>query len=277
MANMALSKADICAKLITPALLRSGDEVAQICREISFSEGRIIGRGQLVCGGEDKRADYILFYKLNTSIALIEVNHALNDSPKRLLGYCEIRVCCSSGINESPTRGAREMLMDLEKPDAAVPDAGAAGLLQGSEVIEFKQQSLSWPEQYWRWTSRYAIRFDGFHGTTRELYLPDSSSKDFLVSRAIEICRTEPSEVRDEENADWNEYVALEIGPRPELSHIQTESNCTRLRNARRQGRNRGSVGAFLIRPKAPRALRRSRCRESARSANRASEQRVYL
>jgi type I site-specific restriction endonuclease len=78
MDKKALSERDICTKFITPAVKKAGwDELAQIREEVSFTKGRIIVRGKLVTRGKAKRADYILYYKPNIPIALIEAedNH----------------------------------------------------------------------------------------------------------------------------------------------------------------------------------------------------------
>ena len=86
-----LSERDICTKFITPALRRAGwDEVTQIRGEVSFTKGRIIVRGKLVSRGKAKRADYILCYKPNIPIALIEAkdnNHAIGDGMQQALDY----------------------------------------------------------------------------------------------------------------------------------------------------------------------------------------------
>jgi len=68
-----LTERDICTKFITPALRKAGwDEMLQIREEVSFTKGRIIVRGKLVGRGRAKRADYILYYKPNIPLALIE-------------------------------------------------------------------------------------------------------------------------------------------------------------------------------------------------------------
>lgn len=68
-----LSERDICTKFITPAVKRAGwDEMTQIREEVSFTKGRIIVRGKLVSRGQGKRADYILYFKPNIPLALIE-------------------------------------------------------------------------------------------------------------------------------------------------------------------------------------------------------------
>src|SRR2546426_9307575 len=68
-----LSERDICTKFITPSLRQAGwDEITQLREEVSFTKGRIIVRGKLVTRGKAKRADYILYYKPNIPLAVIE-------------------------------------------------------------------------------------------------------------------------------------------------------------------------------------------------------------
>ena len=66
--------------------------MAQIREEVGFTKGRIIVRGKLVSRGKGKRADYILYYKPNIPIALIEAKdntHAIGDGMQQGLGYAE--------------------------------------------------------------------------------------------------------------------------------------------------------------------------------------------
>jgi type I restriction enzyme, R subunit len=88
-----LSERDICTKFITPAVQNAGwDPMAQIREEVSFTKGRIIVRGRLVTRGKAKRADYILYYKPNIPIAIIEAkdnNHSIGDGIQQALGYAE--------------------------------------------------------------------------------------------------------------------------------------------------------------------------------------------
>jgi len=68
-----LSERDICSKYITPALVSAGwDLHNQIREEVSFTKGRVIVRGKLHTRGEQKRADYVLYYKPNIPLAVIE-------------------------------------------------------------------------------------------------------------------------------------------------------------------------------------------------------------
>ncbi len=86
-----LSERDICSKFISPAVAQAGwDPMLQVREEVSFTNGRIIVRGKLVTRGKAKRADYILYYKPNIPIAIIEAkdnNHSVGDGIQQALGY----------------------------------------------------------------------------------------------------------------------------------------------------------------------------------------------
>jgi len=91
MNKRALSERDICTKFITPALRNAGwDEMLQIREEVSFTKGRIIVRGKLVSRGKAKRADYVLYFKPNIPLALIEAkdnSHSVGDGLQQGLEY----------------------------------------------------------------------------------------------------------------------------------------------------------------------------------------------
>jgi type I site-specific restriction endonuclease len=79
-----LTEADIRTKFITPAIVgANGDKwdlMTQVREEVYFTKGRVIVRGKTVRRGEAKKADYILYYKPNIPLALIEAkdnNHAV--------------------------------------------------------------------------------------------------------------------------------------------------------------------------------------------------------
>ena len=68
-----LSERDICTKFITPALEQAGwDMQKQVREEVSFTDGRIYVKGNLTTRGKRKRADYVLYYKPNIPVAIIE-------------------------------------------------------------------------------------------------------------------------------------------------------------------------------------------------------------
>jgi type I restriction enzyme R subunit len=73
MDKKSLSERDICTKFITPAIEKSGwNKHTHYLEEVSFTDGKIHVRGKLTARGERKRADYILYYKPNIPIAIIE-------------------------------------------------------------------------------------------------------------------------------------------------------------------------------------------------------------
>src|SRR5882757_6834972 len=85
------SERDICTKLITPAVTKAGWDIdTQIREEVFFTKGRIIVRGKLVTRGQAKRADYVLYYKPNIPLALIEAkdnNCSVGDGMQQALEY----------------------------------------------------------------------------------------------------------------------------------------------------------------------------------------------
>jgi type I restriction enzyme, R subunit len=88
-----LSERDICTKYITPALERAGWEQAQLREEVSFTDGRVTVSGKQVTRGKRKRADYLLYYKPNLPIALIEAKdnlHSVGDGMQQALEYAEM-------------------------------------------------------------------------------------------------------------------------------------------------------------------------------------------
>lgn len=74
-----LSERDICTKFITPAIEKAGwDRQTQYLEEVSFTDGQIYVRGKLYTRGKAKRADYILYYKPNIPVAVIEAKDNKN-------------------------------------------------------------------------------------------------------------------------------------------------------------------------------------------------------
>jgi type I site-specific restriction endonuclease len=59
----------------------------QVREEVSFTKGRIIVRGKLVTRGQAKRADYVLYFKPNIPLALIEAkdnSHSVGDGIQQM-------------------------------------------------------------------------------------------------------------------------------------------------------------------------------------------------
>lgn len=94
MDKKSLSERDICTKFITPALEKAGwNKNSQFLEEVSFTDGKIYVRGKLTARGAKKRADYILYYKPNIPVAIIEVKdnkHTVRSGIQQALDYARI-------------------------------------------------------------------------------------------------------------------------------------------------------------------------------------------
>lgn len=88
-----LSEQDICSKFITPAITGAGwNLMHQLREQVTFTDGQIIVRGKTVKRGEQKRADYILYYKPNIPIAIVEAkdnNHAVGAGMQQAKAYAQ--------------------------------------------------------------------------------------------------------------------------------------------------------------------------------------------
>lgn len=122
-----LSERDICTKFITPAIQQAGWNVlTQMREEVSFTKGRIIVRGQTAKRGLSKRADYILYYRPNVPIAIVEAKdnkHSVGSGMQQALEYGEMQdipfVFSSNGDaflfhDRSGTFGALEQELPLD-------------------------------------------------------------------------------------------------------------------------------------------------------------------
>jgi type I site-specific restriction endonuclease len=67
--------------------------MTQLLEEVSFTDGKIYVKGKPTARGDRKRADYILFYKPNIPIAIIEAKdnkHSVRAGLQQALDYAEI-------------------------------------------------------------------------------------------------------------------------------------------------------------------------------------------
>ncbi len=91
MNKKSLTEADIRTKYITPNIIAAGWDIdTQVREEVHFTDGRIYVRGRIHTRGERKRADYILYYKPNIPIAIIEAkdnNHSVSSGIQQALAY----------------------------------------------------------------------------------------------------------------------------------------------------------------------------------------------
>jgi len=92
-----LTESDIRTKYITPAIVggaqQKWDVMSQVREEVYFTRGRVIVRGRLVKRGEAKKADYLLSYKPNLPLAVVEAKdntHSVGAGMQQALEYAEI-------------------------------------------------------------------------------------------------------------------------------------------------------------------------------------------
>lgn len=122
-----LSERDICTKFITPAIEKAGwDKLTQLLEEVYFTDGKIYVRGKLTTKGQAKRADYILYFKPNIPIAIIEAkdnNHSVSAGVQQALGYAKtLDIPCVFSSNgdgflfhdRTATNGNIEIELDID-------------------------------------------------------------------------------------------------------------------------------------------------------------------
>ncbi len=147
-----MTESDVRAKLIDPAVEQSGWTEDKVRREVSFTAGRIQVHGKTISRGEKKRVDYILYYKNDLPLALIE---AKDDS---------------QGVGDGLQQGI-SYAQDLDIP--FVYSSNGAGFIERDfftgEERELGINDLPSPEELF---SRYTVA-KGLSEETREVVLSD--------------------------------------------------------------------------------------------------------
>ena len=91
-----LTETDIRTKFITPAIVGANgkwDVMTQVQEERYITKGRVIVRGKTVTRGEARKVDYILFYRPNIPLAVVEAkdnNHSVGAGLQQALEYAEL-------------------------------------------------------------------------------------------------------------------------------------------------------------------------------------------
>lgn len=87
------SERDVCTKRITPAIEKAGWDIQlQVREEYGFTAGRILVQGRKTSRGPKRRADFVLFYKPNLPLALIEAKdqaHSVGSGMQQALEYAD--------------------------------------------------------------------------------------------------------------------------------------------------------------------------------------------
>jgi type I restriction enzyme R subunit len=87
------NETEICDQYITPAIHRAGwDRHTQVRREYAFTAGQVKVRGKVAVRGEERRADYLLFWEPNLPLAVVEAkanHHGVGEGLPQALRYTE--------------------------------------------------------------------------------------------------------------------------------------------------------------------------------------------
>lgn len=138
MGKRSLSEEDIKARYITPSITDAGWDInKQVRLEYAFTAGRIILRGNVTARGKKKRADYVLFYKNNFPLAVIEAkdnNHPVGAGLQQAIEYANA--------------------LDISYVFASNGDAFVEQNLITGEVRELKLEEFPSPEELYK---RYII------------------------------------------------------------------------------------------------------------------------
>lgn len=89
-----LSEEDIKLRFITPSITEAGWDIhKQVRMEYAFTAGRIVLRGNIATRGKRKSADYLLSYKPNFPLAIVEAKdnkHSIGSGLQQAIDYAEI-------------------------------------------------------------------------------------------------------------------------------------------------------------------------------------------
>ena len=93
LSKKSLTESDIRLQYIDPALAKLWDKQTQIRTEYAFTDGRVLINGKTVTRGERCRADYVLFYKPNIPLAIVEAKdntHSVGEGLQQAIKYAEM-------------------------------------------------------------------------------------------------------------------------------------------------------------------------------------------
>jgi len=173
-----LTERDICTKYITPAITGAGwDNATQIREEVYFTAGRIYVKGRLTARGKASKADYILYYKPNISIAIIEAkdnNHTVGQGMQQALDYAaKLDIPCVFSSNGD---------------GFLFHDKTATG---GKVETEFGLNSFPSPDQLWEIYKRYkGISETEVEKVASQDYFVDSTNRAPRYYQQVAINRT---------------------------------------------------------------------------------------
>lgn len=175
-----LSETDIRTKFITPAICGGSpakwDLHTQVFEEYFFTKGRVNVKGKKTSRGKGQKADYLLYYKPNLPIAVVEAKdntHSMAAGMQQALAYAETL--------DVPFAYSSNGDGFIEHDRTA-----SAGVIER----ELKLEEFPTPEELWqRWSKAKGITQEQVKPITQEYY-PDSSGKSPRYYQLTAINRT---------------------------------------------------------------------------------------
>lgn len=92
------------------------------------------------------------------------------------------------------------------------------------EAVEVRYQSMTDPKPSWRWLSPHAFASDGERWHVRAFCHKREQFRDFVLGRIIATRHTRPTDVRGDQDSNWNTFVTVIVKPNPHLSEEQRAS-----------------------------------------------------
>jgi type I restriction enzyme R subunit len=88
-----LTEQEIRTRYITPGIRQAGWKARQIREEVNLTAGQVHVQGQIAQHGTRKRADYVLTYRPNLPLTIVEAkdnNHSLGSGMQQALAYAQM-------------------------------------------------------------------------------------------------------------------------------------------------------------------------------------------
>ena len=93
MSDQRLTEEDVKYRFITPAIENAGWEKENIRFEYTFTDGEMKVKGSKAVRGKRRRADYLLSYKSNIPLAIVEAKdkfHSISDGLQQAIKYADV-------------------------------------------------------------------------------------------------------------------------------------------------------------------------------------------
>jgi predicted DNA-binding transcriptional regulator YafY len=105
----------------------------------------------------------------------------------------------------------------------ATPLRAVLDAMRDRQSIEVLYQSMNSirPDPVWRRMSPHAFGYDGFRWHARGYCYIDGKFKDFLLPRILDVRYPSTGGADGKDDLLWNEHVAVEITPHPQLTESQ--------------------------------------------------------